>query len=190
MSLDSTYPSPWKRVAREFRAMLQTLPAEVSTIAANDFRENFRRQGYINRGGVLIPWRKRAFLGTGRNRTRATLVKTGFLLRSNRPAAFGMTARVINSADYASAHNDGFKGTVSVKSHSRGLYTTTKVNSKTKAGKNRTVNQRTLNAVTKVKAHSRTMNLPKRTFMVNSPVLDKAIDQHINQRLEKIWQRQ
>jgi phage gpG-like protein len=189
MSSISKYPSPWSRVAREFRAMLRTLPMEVSTIAANDFRENFRRGGYINRGGVLIPWRKRATIGQGRDRTRAVLVKSGFLLRGNAPKPLHMTARVINAVPYAVAHNEGVDATVNVKAHRRGLYTKAKVSKKTKTG-SRMVEQRKLKAFAKVKAFSRKMKLPRRPFMVNSPVLDRAINDHIDQRILQIWHRQ
>ncbi len=188
MSSISKHPSPWSRVAREFRAMLRTLPMEVSTIAASDFRENFRRQGYINRGGVLIPWRKRSALGSGSNKTRATLVKSGFLLRGNAPKPFGLTARVINAVPYAKAHNEGVDATGNVKAHRRGLYT--KAAQRDGKGRYLKNQQRKLKAFAKVQAFSRRMKLPRRPFMVNSPVLDRAINDHIETRIKQIWQRQ
>lgn len=182
-----TYPAPWSKLARDFRALLSRLPMEVSVIAANDFKENFRRQGYINRGGVLIPWRKRASMGTGRNRTRAVLVKSGYLLRANQPKPFPMTARVINNAPYAAAHNEGVDETVTVKAHRRGLYQTTK--RKTKTGRASTRVERTVKAFAKVRAYQRKMYLPRRPFMVNSPILDKAIAQHVDKQLDTIWRK-
>lgn len=188
----SKFTHPFNKVARDFRDMLRTLPHEVSVLAANDFRENFRRQGYINRGGVLIPWRRRAMAGKGSNKTRAILVKTGQLLRGNRPAAKTMMARVVNSVQYAQVHNEGFKGSVSVPSHQRNLITKTKVGRGLYSIKTRRELQRTerkVTGTTTVTSHTRRVNMPRRPFMVDSPVLFKQIERHIDQHIESIWQR-
>lgn len=183
------YPAPWANVAREYRAMLRSLPHEVSVLATNDFRENFRRQGYINRGGVLIPWRKRARRGTGSNATRAVLVKTGMLLRGIRPSAQSMAARVINSVPYASAHNDGFKGTVKVRKHLRNIMDVARTTQTDSRGRKKVREEKKVKRTVWVTGHSRKVNLPRRPFMVSSPVLDKMIDRHIDKRIETIWQR-
>lgn len=172
--------------------MLRTLPMGLSVIAQDEFRENFRRGGYINRGGVLIRWRKRKVERKKRDNGRGILVRTGKLMRGNRAAPKPMVARVVNSVPYAHVHNEGFQGTVQVKAHTRNLYTRKREgtgihNIKTQKERLKTITRKSGEA--QVKAHSRKVMIPKRPFMKNSPIIDKKIDKHIERELDKIWNK-
>lgn len=138
--------------------MRAKLPREVSNIAVEEFKFNFRLGGYRGDTGVVF-WKKRKYMTRGKS--RALLIKSGRLKRGIRAAPLPDRARVINDVPYARAHNEGFRGTVRVRAHRRGRYT--------------------------VRAHKRKMNIPARPFMVTGQPLLNNIDKHIMTRLDEIW---
>src|ERR1041384_6338028 len=96
--MSKQFPHPFGKLAKLYREMRRKLPAEVSNIALNEFKENFRRQGYRNKGGVLIPWRstkkkKNTFAGG----SKGVLIKSGRLKRSLRAMPDYNTARVVTN---------------------------------------------------------------------------------------------
>lgn len=153
----SKFQHPFGKAAKKFREFRRELPDDISTMAENDFKENFERQGYINKNGVLIPWRK---IKAVKKKKKGILIQTGKLKRSLRKAPTYDAARVVTNVDYAEAHNEGFKGTVQIKAHKR-------------KGKD-------------VKAHKRKMNMPRRAFMITSKKLTDEIDDFITKELNKI----
>lgn len=182
-------PHPFSNAAKQFRAMLLRLPMDVSVIGEREVRENFRRQGYLSESGTLKSWRKRKVNRTKRDRGRGILIRSGKLMRGNRAAPLPGLARVVNSVKYAKVHNDGFKGTVNVKAHTRNLYRRkregTGIHSiATRRERMQTVT--TKRGEVEVKAHTKKLNMPARPFMV---VPDAPIEKHINHELEKIWKR-
>lgn len=190
MRPSTKYPHPFGGTARRFRNMLGNLPMDISVLAQNDFRENFRRQGYHNKGGVLIPWRKRSVVRKRSDNGRGILIKSGKLMRGIRPAPNHMLAKVINSVPYAKVHNEGFKGTVKVEAHERAIYKRSREGTgihsiRSRRERMKTVSTRTGSA--EVKAHTRKVNMPARPFMKDSPVLDREISKHIDRELDKIW---
>lgn len=146
---------------------------------------NFRAQGYQGTG--FRPWKKS---GKG-----TTLVKSGALKNATYYTSQPGQATLINQMAYAKVHNEGFKGLVSVKSHTRNSYSKTKVASGglTKKGNQRmkTVTQKSGESL--VKAHMRNMNIPQRQFMPtngnDSPVLNKAIERELIRDLQLILTR-
>jgi phage gpG-like protein len=168
-------------VVKKWGDLVRQLPNRVSNLAANDFKENFKRQGYRSEGLGLNKWKKRAKVKNSRDATRAILVKSGRLRRGIQPSPQPGVARVINKVPYANVHNEGSKETVKVKAHKRHQWKTVKVKVN---GKNKKLKQRT--AVYKVKSHNRKMNLPARRFMVTTKPLLKEIDAYITQEITKI----
>lgn len=172
-------PHPFSNAARQFRAMLTRLPIELSVIGEREVRENFRRGGYLNAAGTEVKWQERKVNKTKRDRGRGILIRSGKLMRGNRAAPLPGLARVINSVKYAQVHNDGFEGTVNVKSHRRRLFQRTL---ELQGKRKQTVTKQT--GTTNVKAHTKKLSMPARPFM---RVPDEPITQHINLQLEKIW---
>ncbi|MNF85492.1 hypothetical protein D3C84_678890 [compost metagenome] len=99
-----------------------------------------------------------------------------------------------NNQPYAKVHNEGFEGTVTVKSHTRNKYSKTKVGTGkfTKKGKERTKTMTAKSGESTVKAHSRKVKIPKRQFMPtnqnDSPVLNNAIQREVARDINKIMQ--
>lgn len=175
------YDLKFYEVEEKFSRLLHELPARVTNIAVNDFKDNFRRQGYRAAGGGVIKWKKRKKSKSKRDETRAILIKSGRLRRGIQPAPQAMTARVINRVPYAEALNEGSKASVQVKSHKRHKWKSVKVKVK---GKSKNLKQRT--SVTVVRSHRRKNNLDARPFMITTPALLNEIDTYIDRKIQLI----
>ena len=160
--MDKQFPHPFSDLGKKYRSMRRKLPAEVSGIAAAEFKENFRRGGYREDGGI-VKWRPRKFNPKGGK--RGLLIKSGRLRRSVRPKPTFDEARVISDVPYAKALNEGFKGTVNIKSHYRSL-------------KKKRV---------KVKSHKRKVDITARPFMITTKPLLEDIEKHVFKELETIF---
>ena len=157
------------------------IPNGVATVAVNFFKDRFPAQNWVD--DRTEPWPKRQALRRERKKKRrGLLVQSGRLRRSIRKISADRDAVVIGTdVPYARAHNEGVRATVAVKAHSRRHYERRKEKYTTKKGNERT---RTVRAETggnsKVKAHSRKMNLPRRQFMGHSAVLNKQIERYVS----------
>lgn len=171
------------RTEAHFKRVLMYAPGMLGNEAVNFFTNSFRLQGWL--GNRLQPWRKR------RSRIRAgraILVKSGRLRRGIRIVSISQgVVRIGNDVPYAKAHNEGYRGVVSVKAHSRGRYTKTKVGTGTYTprGKERTKTVTTRTGQIAVKAHTRRINLPRRQFMGNSPYLTAQLKRRLQAELIK-----
>lgn len=104
--------------------------------------------------------------------TGSLLIDSGALLNSIRPAVV-TPARVVISAgnekvDYARAHNEGYKGMVSVPAHTR----------------------KTKRKDVPVKAHTRKTDIPKREFMGDSEELNGRIHARIEGYIDSLNNKQ
>lgn len=170
---------------QHFRSVLQYAPGMLGNMAVNFFLDRFRYQNWL--GHSTEPWQRRKN-NKGRNQGRALLVQSARLKRSIRITRIsGLTATIGTDVPYARAHNEGFKGTVSVKAYTRNRYKKEKVGSGkyTKAGKERMKTVRRISGATEVKAHTRRVNLPRRQFMGHSPVLEKQLQRKLQAELLK-----
>jgi phage gpG-like protein len=173
-----------KATEAHFKQVLLYAPAMLGNDAVNFFLDNFKRQGWL--GNRLEPWKKRK-----RNKKRpgrAILVDSGRLRRSIRITSIHAgTVTIGTDVPYAKAHNEGFRGVVNVKAHTRGKYAKSKVGTGklTKKGKERmkTVTSKTGEGT--VKAHTRKVNMPRRQFMGSSPYLTKQLQRRLQAELMK-----
>lgn len=170
------------------RKQLQTLPVKVGDIAVNFFKARFREQGWRN--VYLKGWKQRSPKAK-RNKGRAILIDSGRLRRSIRIAKINaMEVTIGTDVPYARMHNEGFKGTVQVKAHTRGRFAKRKTGTGkfTKTGKERmkTVTERTGDIP--VRAHSRRINMPQRRFIGESKYLTRLIHHKIHSELLKAFQ--
>jgi phage gpG-like protein len=111
-----------KQFRTALRGYLKKLPREMGKAVVLESADNFRRQGYENESGAVVPWTPRkATKEHGRTRRdggrdrryknprqRAILVKTGRLRRSVRIVATTDTSVTIGSSEvYAEAQQEG-----------------------------------------------------------------------------------
>lgn len=149
-----------RQIAAVKRVMVK-VPRKVGDTAVMFTKERFRRQAWLDHRSKR--WKKRK-PGSRRNKGRAILVDKARLKRSIRVKRAASSSVTIGSnVPYAKAHNEGVRGTVSVKAHSRNVN-----NKKVTVG-----------------AHTKKMNLPKRQFMGKSQYLDKRIKRVIASQILK-----
>ena len=107
---------PLKQFAADLRGYLKKVPREIGRAVVQESADNFRRQGYENDAGAVVPWepRKRADTVKRRGRRvpnprqRAILVKSGRLRRSVRIVASTATSVTVGSSEiYAQAQQEG-----------------------------------------------------------------------------------
>ena len=164
----------------------------MATEAKNFFVGSFQRQGWDD-GLGLKRWQPRADESwrrkkKGRRGNRAILVKTGRLRRSIKiRSAIFQKIVIATGVDYAAAHNYGYKGTVSVRSHTRRRYGREKEEYTTKTGKQSYRRKKIVKSSYTVRQHTRKMNLPQRQFMGDSPMLDRELNKVIERHLEYLF---
>ena len=173
-----------QRKSKELKNYTETqFPAKAGNITMRFVNGNFRAQGF--QGATFKKWKTTKRGGT-------TLVKTGKL----RAATFYTTQigqiTIKNHMPYAKIHNEGFKGSVSIKAHTRNKYTKTKIGTGkfTSTGRER---QKTVSMKTgqkSVKSHSRKMNIAQRQFIPTaanpSPVLNRAILREVVRDIDQL----
>lgn len=152
--------------------MLVGFPAKAGKIAVRFVNGNFRAGGF--QGTSFKKWKPNT-KGT------TTLIKTGKLRAATYYTVQPGQITIKNSMPYAKVHNEGFKGSISVKAHSRNKYSKTKVGTGkfTRTGKERTRTMTVKTGEKAIKAHTRKVNIPQRQFIPTaaspSPVLNNAI---------------
>lgn len=173
----------------QLRSLMDRLPKMAGAEAVRFFKSRFREQAWA--GDRQEPWPKRK-PGSKRNKGRAILKDTGRLQRSIRVASTTPTSVTIaTDVPYAKVHNEGFRGTVQVKAHTRNRYEFVKTGTGIFSIRTRNENTRTDKRVKdqgaiQVEAYSRQMNLIRRQFMGRSQYLDIQIKRLITNEINKI----
>jgi phage gpG-like protein len=142
----------------------RSFPGRAATIAVAFSKDRFREQAWVD--NTTQPWRKRKENARQRNKSqgRAILMKSGRLKRSIRKIRVGPSTAVVGTdVPYAAAHNYGFKGKVTVHSHSR----------------------RSRGKSSQVDGFMRGVTLPRRQFLGNSKVLASRIERDIASQIIK-----
>ena len=182
----------WGVLRPRFRKVREELPLQMAAVAQNFFVDSFQRQGWYD-SLTLKRWKPRKGerwrrKKKGRRGNRGILTKTGRLRRSIkiRSARF---QKIVIATDvaYAAAHNYGYKGTVSVRSHTRRRYGREKEKYTTKTGKQSTRQKKVVKSSYTVRPHTRKMNLPQRQFMGHSPMLDRKLNKVIERQMEYLF---
>ncbi len=132
---------------------LDRIPVKAGAVSVRFFKNRFRDANWIDTSVERWPKRKRDEYR--KKRSRALLVQSGRLKRSIRAHKVS-PYKIIISTDvpYAQVHNEGFKGTVNIKTHVR------------KRGEDKIT----------VQSHTRKMVIPKRQFMGESHYLSKQVE--------------
>ena len=179
----------------QFQLLLKNKAKELEQYAVNQFPSkaantalrfidgNFRAQGY--QGAGFNRWKK--------NKKGSTvLVSSGALRAATSYSLQPGQVTIFNRMAYAKVHNEGFKGSVTIKQHTRNRYSKAKVGTgkKTKSGKERMKTITTKSGESVVKSHIRQVNIPQRQFMpitgYDSIVLVKAIERNVLNDLKNI----
>ncbi len=181
--------------AEKFPSSVRALAKRVEQYARDEFPHmavnktlrfidgNFRAQGW--QGSRFQKWKKNRRNGT-------ILVHKGHLRRNNRGETGKASFRVYNSSPYAAVHNRGFKGSVTVKAHTRRRFAARRVGTGrfTRTGTERKKTVHVVSNTTTVKQHVRNMNIDKRQFMPesakDSPILNNSIKRQIIADLKRI----
>jgi len=143
---------------------------------------NFRAQGW--QGATFQPWK-------GIQRKGTILVKTGALRRSfNYSNLSKGTVRFYSNMPYSGVHNRGFKGTVTVKAHSRSIYEKHRVQATTRSGKVRAKTVTSKTGEIWVRTFTRKMNVVKRQYAPyegnESPVMNDSISRELTRETKKL----
>lgn len=138
------------------RNILSDLRVELT----EEFDKNFERKAFFT-----DKWKQRA----NPNAKGSLLLVTGTLRRSIRSEVIANGVRFSSAVPYAAIHNEGGKGTKSVKAHTR----------RSKKGKTYSV-----------KAHTRRFNIPQRQFIGDGKrtreIINKVISDNIKEYCEQL----
>jgi hypothetical protein len=160
---------------------LQKASIIIGQEAVNFYRSSFRAQGFTR--NTLVPWRRTATKSNSfGKRSQGILIGSGRMMRSIYVAYRSLSKTTVAvPVPYAQVHNEGFKGTVSVRAHTRRVLSKTKVdNGLTKSGRRRTKTVTSVKSKGNVRAHTRRMNMPQRQFAGPSPALDNIHENKLN----------
>lgn len=172
----------FSRATIRYTEVKKVLPRVLGAVAVNFFKDSFRRQGWRDKS--LTKWEPRQKLSKG----RAILIGRGHLRNSIRVNNANFERIEIGSnLPYATAHNDGFSGTVNIRAHTRAKYAHVEQKYTTRTGKERKRVVKVEGGRYPVRAHAREMNLPARQFMGDSEVLNMKIDQTIIKAVDTIF---
>jgi phage gpG-like protein len=181
------FPRVLENKARELRNYANNrFPAVAGNIALRFINGNFRAGGF--QGQSFDRWKK------SNKKRGSTLVASGALRADNHYTTQPGQTTLKNNRPDARLHNEGFKGTVTVKAHTRNKYSKKKVGTGrlTKKGNERMQTVTYKSGESMVKAHSRKMNIPKRQFMPtnerDSVVLNRAIERQVTRDIKQIMQ--
>lgn len=159
------------------------LPTKQANLMIRFVNGNFRAQGW--QGTYFKKWKSKKKPGT-------ILIKSGRLRAGTTATVQQGQVTLQNKMPYASLHNEGFKGKVAIKGFTRNKYSKTKVGTGklTKTGKERQKTVSYKSGESKVKSHSRRVNMPRRQFMPTekrqSVKLNKSILKIIETDIKKI----
>lgn len=175
-----------ERMARALENyVVNIFPSRAGKIALRFIDGNFHAQGW--QGATFQPWKPN-------NAGTRILMKRAFLLRSFHYITGPGQCTIFSNSPYAYVHNFGFHGTVNVKAYTRHKYQAQKVGTG-RFNKNGTERQKTIHMITDstdVKAHTRTMNIPRRQFMPtdqnDSPIFANATKREITREVKAIFE--
>ncbi len=152
----------------------------------SEFKKNFRRQAFFDK-----PWQPRSVPEKGK--PRAILIKHDHLRKSIESRVKGDSIVFTSNVPYASVHNEGFKGTQSVKAHSRIIKAHTRhitARSSLKTRKmTKAYNQQVREHTQNVGAFSRNIEIPQRQFIGDHPKVRSIIKETIDEELEAFNQK-
>jgi phage gpG-like protein len=155
-----------KDLGKAVAQVMQTAPIKAGEIVVRFANQRFAEESWVD--GRTETWPRRKS-NAKRNQGRRLLVDTGRLRRSIRILhTMSMSVAVGTDVPYAGVHNDGFRGTVQVKAHTRRKFTKSQETFTTRTGRERKRTVLSVGGSGEVRAHSRRMNMPRRRYLGES----------------------
>lgn len=139
--------------------MFSSLLSDVRVALTEAFDRNFERKAFFTDA-----WKARRYY----NPRGSLLMVTGTLRRSIKSVVRGASVRFSSAVPYAALHNEGLKGNVSVRSHTR----------RSRGGRAYTV-----------RAHLRMVQMPERRFIGDSPEVRRIIKRVFDENLRQIQEQ-
>lgn len=173
------------RIVSALGKLYPRLPNYAATVAVNYFKQRFvvqrdifekplqKRKNNVDPGRAIL-------VGKGSGRFKRDIQK----IRVTDTYAIVGTTKI--SAPYAKAHNEGFKGTVTVRQFTRRRYKHVKEKYTDKKGQSRSRTSKQVDTSTQpiiVGTFKRKMNLPKRQVMGVSPFVDRRIQAEVTRQI-------
>lgn len=159
---------------KKIKEIAQSADSFLDRVAADEVESAALR--FVDDNFVNQSWEGKKWEETANGKTM--LVATGALKRGFVAERSHHQIKIVNSMPYAKTHNEGSHEIVTVKAHSRGVYT----------GK-RSKRKRT--GRVSVKSHKRKMNIKERQFAPypgsESPTLNAEVQKIISNNIEKLW---
>ncbi|MDX9703916.1 MAG: phage virion morphogenesis protein [Candidatus Auribacterota bacterium] len=158
-----------KKHSADVGKAISEMPRVIAGAAIKMKDANFSAQGFVENGRAVSPWPKRKS-ETTRSDGKRILHSTGNMQDSVRKRISGNRISIgidLGKVPYAHAHNEGFKGSVNIKSFSR----------------------QTRKGTTTVKAHTRKVDIPERKFLGYTVDIDKIVEKELAFRLNKIFNK-
>ena len=166
------------QIEQALAEVMHQLPQQIGMIAVNFSKQRFVDQAWHDANKE--PWEKRKHRRRGGEKRQkgAILVDSGRLKRSIRIVATTPTSVTIGTdVPYAQIHNDGFKGTQSVKAYRQRVKAhRRKITVKTKKGGTKKKVVQVKAHTRKIAAHQREVDMPRRQFLGKSAELERRIE--------------
>lgn len=177
----------FRLLQERYNAMILTLPVKAGAVMVSFSKQRFREQAWAD--NATEPWKRRRSTGK-RDAGRALLIKTGRLRRSIRVVRYGNHSVTIGSdVPYAAAHNNGFRGVLSIAAHKRKRFGKEKIDTGKLTKKGRPKKKTVIKVIGEidVKAHERHVNIPRRRFMGSSQYLNRQLGRLIGAEVNRIF---
>lgn len=173
-----------KIMASFFKEAMSTLPTVVGNEIVNFSKERFTAQDWLDKAST--PWEKRI---STKDSGRAILTKTGRLKRSIRVVNTTTDSVSVGSdVPYAKVHNEGFNGTVQVKSYTRKKTKTQRIATMKSLTPFSGINASRAIGAKIIAPHGKKMNVKKRQFLGPSQTmldrLKKVASKHIFRNMQ------
>lgn len=107
--MNSDFSRKLQQIAQKLPTLIKRLPGIAKVEGLNFIHDNFDKEGFERKVGVVEKWAKRK--GKDKRRGRQLLVDSGALRRSwdNESGTSGTAAIFSSSLPYAGVHNDGLQ---------------------------------------------------------------------------------
>ena len=150
----------------------------------SEFHENFRRKAFFDR-----PWKPRKESGWKSSRRKSQrgslLLVTGKLRRSLKSQVTSSGVAFSSAMPYASMHNEGFDGQITVPQHTRKETTAIRLVKGKRGLKRKRVKVRSH----KVRSFKRRLRMPQRRFVGNHPKVEELIQRIVTKHVD-LWREE
>ncbi len=171
-----------QKKARELKNYTENiLPKKQANTILRFVNGNFRAQGW--QGTYFKKWKP---IKNSKKRKSSILIKSGRLRAGTTVEISKGQVTVQNKMPYAAIHNEGFKGKVVIGAHTRNKYSKAKIGTGklTKTGKERQKTVSYKSGESKVRTHTRRVNMPRRQYMPTAKRQSVALNNSITKMIE------